>query len=317
MFREDYRALRKTAQGSASPPGEAVVHPVREDRRPQDPRGEASESTPDREHRVAGGVALAVGATLALAGKPGCGASTALYPDLRTVVPAHLNFVNRQQNEYLRFSNGIANTPVALRPDPPIGTAAFTNAVQEIRSNGSQDRCSPDLPKQVTECYDVLQEKIVSSFEYHATHNHWHTADVALFEVRKGSPTGPLVGTNSLKLGFCLLDLYKLDDNAPTSEKTFWDCYTSYQGISAGWVDQYHQATDGQQVDLTGAVNGTDYYLVSTTNPKNAFLERDLTNNTTWVKFTLGSGSNGNRKVTVTETSPCSGAFCGDRSTNR
>lgn len=269
---------------------------------------------------LACGVVPAAGATLALAGKPGGAASTALYPDLRTVVPAHLNLVNQQQNEYLRFSNGIANTgggPWALRPDPPIGTAAFTNAVQEIRSNGSPDECSPDLPKQVTECFDVLQEKVVSSFEYHPTHNHWHTADVALFEVRKGSATGPVVGTNSLKLGFCLLDLYKLDDNAPTSEKTFWDCYTSYQGISAGWVDQYHQATDGQQVDLTGVENGTDYYLVSTTNPTGAFLEQDKTNNTAWVTFTLSTDSNGNRKVTVTGTSPCAGALCGDRSTNR
>ena len=71
---------------------------------------------------VAGGVVLAIGATLAFAGKPGGGgASTTLYPDLRTVVPAHLNFVNQQQNEYLRFSNGIANTgggPWALRPEP-------------------------------------------------------------------------------------------------------------------------------------------------------------------------------------------------------
>ena len=58
---------------------------------------------------VAGGVVLAVGATLAVAGKPPA-PSTALYPDLRTVVPTHLNFVNQQQNEYLRFSNGIANT---------------------------------------------------------------------------------------------------------------------------------------------------------------------------------------------------------------
>ena len=107
----------------------------------------------------------------------------------------------------------------------------------------------------------------MSIFEYHPTHNHWHTADVARFEVRKGSPTGNVVGGNSIKVGFCLLDLYNLDGNAPTSGKVFWDCYTSYQGVQSGWVDQYHQATDGQQVDLTGLPNATDYYLVSTTNP--------------------------------------------------
>ena len=268
---------------------------------------------------VAGGVVLAVGGALALAGKPPA-APTALYPDLRTVVPAHLNLVNQQQNEFLRFSNGIANTgggPWALRPDPPIGTAPITNAIQEIRSSNAQFLCGTE-PKQVPECYTVLFEQTVSTFEYHPTHNHWHTADVARFEVRQGSPTGPVVGGNSIKVGFCLLDLYKLDDNAPTSEKTFWDCYTSYQGISVGWVDQYHQSTDGQEVDLTGVANGNDYYLVSTTNPTGVFLEQDSTNNTAWVRFTLSTESNGNRKVTVTDHSPCeSPGMCGERSTNR
>lgn len=141
---------------------------------------------------------------------------------------------------------------------------------------------------------------------------------MARFEVRKGSPTGQVVGTNSIKVGFCLLDLYKLEDNAPTSQKVFWDCYTSFQGISVGWVDQYHQSTDGQQVDLTGAPNGTDYYLVSTTNPTGVFLEQDKTNNSAWVKFTLSADSNGNRKVTVIDHSPCENpGMCGERATNR
>jgi hypothetical protein len=267
---------------------------------------------------VVGGVALAIGGAMALAGKPA--PNTSLYPDLRTVVPSHLNLVNQQQNEYLRFSNGIANTgggPWALRPDPPIGTASFTNAVQEIRSSNAQYLCGTQ-PKPSDPCYTIVHEQVVSNFEYHPTHNHWHTAKVAQFEVRQGSPEGAVVGGNSLKVGFCLLDLYKLEDNAPTSEKTFWDCYTSYQGVSVGWVDQYHQSTDGQQVDLTGVPNGNDYYLVSTTSPTGAFLEQDKTNNTAWVRFTLSTESNGNRKVTVTDHSPCeSPGMCGERSTNR
>jgi hypothetical protein len=267
---------------------------------------------------VAGGVVLAIGGTMALAGKPA--PDMTKYPDLRTVVPDHLNLVNQQGNEYLRFSNGIANTgpgPWALRPDPPIGTAPITNAIQEIRSSNAQFLCGTQ-PKPSDPCYTVLQEQIVSTFEYHPTHNHWHTANVALFQVRQGSPTGPVVGGQSIKVGFCLLDLYNLDGNAPTSQKVFWDCYTSYQGIQSGWVDQYHQATDGQQVDLTGLPNGTDYYLVSTTDPTGVFLEQDKTNNTAWVRFTLSNDSNGNRKVTVTDHSPCaSPGLCGDVSPNR
>ena len=69
---------------------------------------------------VLGGVALAVGGAMALGGKP---VNTALYPDLRTVVPRHLNLVNQQQEDILRFSNGIANTgagPWAVAPEPPL-----------------------------------------------------------------------------------------------------------------------------------------------------------------------------------------------------
>jgi hypothetical protein len=136
--------------------------------------------------------------------------------------------------------------------------------------------------------------------------------------VRKGSPTGPVVGGNSIKTTFCLIDWYKLEDNAPASERIFFDCYTSYQGISAGWVDQYHQATTGQQVDLTGVPNANDYYLVSTANAAGVFLEQNYTNNTAWVKFTLSQSSNGNRKVTVTATSPCdTPGLCGSNTTNR
>lgn len=245
---------------------------------------------------------------------------TALYPDLRTVVPTQLNFVNQQKKELLRFSNGIANTgggPWAMRPETELGLTPTTTAIQEIRSSNAQYLCDTQ-PKQVAECYTVLSETPVSIFEYHPTHNHWHTADVARFEVRKGGPTGTPVGKGSVKVGFCLLDLYKIDDNAPTSEKTFWDCYTSYQGVSVGWVDQYHQSTDGQEVDITGIPNGDDYYLVSTTNPTGIFIEQNKANNTAWVRFTLSADSNGNRKVTVTATSPCENpGLCGERSTNR
>jgi hypothetical protein len=262
--------------------------------------------------------------TAALAGRGGGGGGgadlTALYPDLRTVVPQHLNLVNEHQSEILRFSNGIANTgggPWALRPEPELGTAEFTTAMQQIRSNGSLYECGTQ-PKQVTACYDVLAEFVTSEFAYHPAHNHWHIGDVALFEVRKGSPAGPIVGRNSIKTTFCLIDWYKLDDNAPAAERVFFDCYTSFQGISVGWVDQYHQATVGQQVDLTGEPDAGDYYLVSTANADRVFLEQDYENNTAWVKFSLTSDSKGNRKVTVLGHSECdSPGLCGEGSTNR
>ena len=164
---------------------------------------------------VMAGLALAVGA-IALAGKP-APPDTSKYPDLRAVVPDHLNLVNQQQNEYLRFSNGIANTgpgPWAMRPENELGSTPTTTAIQEIRSSNAKYLCGTQ-PKPNDPCYTILAEQAVSIFEYHPTHNHWHTADVARFEVRKGSPTGTVVGGNSIKVGFCLLDLYNLERQRP------------------------------------------------------------------------------------------------------
>ena len=267
---------------------------------------------------VLGGVALAVGGAMALGGKP---VNTALYPDLRTVVPAHLNLVNQQQQDILRFSNGIANTgagPWAVRPDPPPAEATtVTAAVQEFRDSNALYKCG-EQPKQVTDCYNVIGEKVAGVYEYHPAHHHWHIGDIALFEVRQGSPTGPIVRGNSIKTTFCLIDWYRLDGNAATSERTFFDCF-AIQGISSGWVDQYHQATVGQQVLLTEVPDGNDYFLVSTANYMRTFTETDYTNNTAWVKFTLTSDSNGNRKVTVIDHSPCESlpGMCGENAPNR
>jgi hypothetical protein len=244
-----------------------------------------------------------------------------LLPDMRTVVPQHLQLVNEHQQDTLRFSNGIANTgpgPWALRPDPALSEATTTvNAVQEIRDSNTLYKCG-EQPKQVTACYNVVREFVAGTFEFHPAHNHWHIGDVALFEVRKGSPTGPIVGGNSVKTTFCLIDWYKLDDNSPSAQRTFFDCYTSYQGIQSGWVDQYHQSTSGQQLDLTGVPNADDYYLVSTANFTGRFEESNYTNNTAWVKFRLYQDSKGNRKVQVTANSPCeSPGLCGANATNR
>lgn len=158
---------------------------------------------------------------------------------------------------------------------------------------------------------------MVSSFAYHPAHNHWHIGDVALFEVRAGSPDGPVVGGNSIKVTFCLIDWYALEGNSSTNDRTYWDCATDLQGISPGWVDQYHQSTEGQQLNITGLEPGR-YYLVSTANPAGVFLEQDYTNNTAWVGFDLTRESNGNAKVTTVESSPCdSPGLCGEGAPNR
>lgn len=229
-----------------------------------------------------------------------------LFPDLRTVVPQQLQLVNSHQRELLRFSNGVANTgdgPWQMRPVfPNPGTLGTQDAVQEIlNANG-----------------DVVLEKVVSQFEFHPEHNHWHIEGVALFEIRVGSLSGPIFGASSRKTAFCLIDWYKLDGNSPQTERIFGECGVDRpQGVSPGWVDQYNQAVEGQQLDLTGAPPGR-YYLISTANPDGQFLEQNLSNNTAWVTFELSRDSSGNPKIDVVDHSPCeSPGLCGEQAPNR
>ena len=95
--------------------------------------------------------------------------SGALLPDLRTVVPQHLNLVNEHQRELLRFSNGIANTgegPWQMKPEFPLGDVTQTQkAIQQLLDASG----------------NIVEEKEVSQFEFHEQHNHWHINGIALF----------------------------------------------------------------------------------------------------------------------------------------
>ncbi len=250
---------------------------------------------------VAAVLPLALVAVL-LAARDAGGSTPAFYPDLRTVVPHHIQLVNTQQREILRFTNGFTNLgggPLAIRPD---FQPTVTVATQEIRDPAG----------------NVVEEHPAGSYEYHPAHHHWHVADVALFQVHSGSETGPLVGSGSTKVGFCLIDWYKLNDNSPTPEKVFWSCKESYQGASVGWVDQYHQELEGQSVELTHGPNGL-YWLTSTAHPVGAFLEMRYDHHTAWVKFELYGRKGGNRKIRLLAHSPCAdiAGMCGETAPNR
>ena len=241
-------------------------------------------------------------------------------PDIRTVVPQQLNLVNEHQREILRFSNLIANTgagPWRLRPEFPLDATdptARQTAIQQVLD--SEDSSGA-----------VVCEKPVSDFVYHPTHKHWHTDGIALFEIRKGSPTGEVFvndtgSRNSIKTTFCLIDWVKLVGSSTSGKdttRTYFDCFGAFHGVSVGWTDQYHHATDGQDLDITGVEAGQEYFLVSVTNSDRVFLESDLDNNAAWQGFKVSRDSKGNPKITLTSHSPCQlgTGLCGEQTANR
>jgi hypothetical protein len=115
----------------------------------------------------------------------------------------------------------------------------------------------------------------------------------------------------------CLIDWYTLEGNANTKARIYWECQTGLQGISPGWVDQYHQSLEGQKLDITGAKPGR-YYLVSTANYAGTYLEANYTNNTAWQSFELTRDSSGNPKIALAGHSTCeTPGLCGVGAPNR
>jgi hypothetical protein len=81
-------------------------------------------------------------------------------------------------------------------------------------------------------------------------------------------------------------------------------------------IKKYHQATEGQELEITGAPAGR-YYLASTANPDGNFLETTTSNNSAWTSFRITRDSQGNAKVSEIAHSPCSGSLCGVDIPNR
>jgi len=224
--------------------------------------------------------------------------NNALLPDITPGIPKHLNIHNQQQNEFLRFTNVWAN----------VGDGALE--FEEGQVVGNQQQALQNLydnPEDFGIPPNSIWSEVTGDFIFHPNHNHWHIDDVGEFSVRiddNGSPGTIAPGADSLKIGFCIVDVFRYDEDksSPTSEKIYWDCETDLQGIQPGWADQYHQSVEGNQINISNLDDGT-YFLVHKWNPLDLFVDEDDTNNEAWVKFDLSQNNNGNgnRKITILE----------------
>jgi len=237
----------------------------------------------------------------------------AVLPDLMTVVPKHIQLHNKQQQEILRFTNGIANMGQGLwwvEPEFPVENAPESETQKAIQVFANNSVVADEIPPAVGN--NVVGKCLKGEFEFHPTHNHWHMSDVARYKLcdKASFDTARAAGTPeacnhygiaATKVTFCLIDWYKLASNTTSSDPTrnFFSCETGFQGVSPGWVDQYHQSLDDQDLLINDIPVG-DYVLVTTANHNAVYAEADLSNNSSWTNLTVTRESNGNPKLTVT-----------------
>ncbi len=145
------------------------------------------------------------------------------------------------------------------------------------------------------------------TMSYHPTHGHVHVDNWAEFSVRRdnGDPN-PLnwdIIAEGAKVSFCLINLgdctnnygWCIDENGDTL--TMDDIPNAPfgmvsgcgldQGIYTGNLDIYNQGLAGMDIQFPADICNGDYYVVSTTDPDNNFLETNENNNTAVAPITL------------------------------
>ena len=116
------------------------------------------------------------------------------------------------------------------------------------------------------------------NYHFDTCHMHYHLENMmeyALIDPNTGTAvrigSAPVVAR---KQGFCLEDSNPFSPNAGAAK---YDC--TYQGISAGWEDEYTASLDCQWLDITGVAPG-NYILRLTVNPDHIYPDSNLNDNT-------------------------------------
>lgn len=119
-------------------------------------------------------------------------------------------------------------------------------------------------------------------------HDHWHVQNMMDYTVWPTS--GASTFARGEKVGFCFFDTTPWSLSLPGARGSSYyreqwcgtrASLTARTGISVGWGDSYPWHFAYQWIDITGLPAG-EYYVQSTVDPENQFLETNNGNNCTW-----------------------------------
>jgi hypothetical protein len=217
---------------------------------------------------------------------PPAGAVSDRLPDLGMAYPQDLRIEKTfDGRRLLRFSSIVVN----------VGDGKFE--VRGQRSSTSASTMKP-LTQRIYNDANGYRDVTVSTntYMYYGGdgHNHWHVWELEDFELERldnGTKHGTLA-----KQGFCFFDNYRYRTLRGTpGNPVYTHCGNASSlnvtmGLSVGWGDIYHYSLPDQYVDITSLTPGR-YRLWGWADKSNWFVEKDNSNNFSWVDIQLKQSS--------------------------
>jgi hypothetical protein len=196
------------------------------------------------------------------------------YPDWFAVPPRNVSLTDGR----LRFDTALGNRgPGYLQIRNILTGAQKGSAVQEL----------------LDARFRVIHRHLASRIVYYPGHGHYHAEGIAIHELRRGGPAGPVV-IGTAKTSFCVEDSYRFRDNGLVSR--YPDCTMTLMGITPGFADVYSASLPEQQLDVRALPAGT-YTLVVRVDPGMRFLDAARGNNVAWTQLALDPKTGARRVI--------------------
>ena len=172
-------------------------------------------------------------------------------------------------------------------------TLSWNNGAGPVEIYGG-DTIGNDKQKVIQNIYNddgSITEHHAGDFVYHEEHNHIHFEGYATYTFQSVEAPGAS-DRYGQKTSFCLMDTDRIDHKLEGASKkaVYKTCSGAVQGISVGWGDKYGYQLAGQEIDVTGLLDG-NYKLIIEINPFRHLVESNYADNTSEVIVRLENGT--------------------------